>query len=226
MSLPHSGSGDVDVDGFILAGGQSSRMGQDKALIQLAGTPLIQRALAILRAASLNPRIAGTKSDLGSWAPAVPDDLNESGLGPLSGVCSALSFTSARYSVFLPVDLPFMPSSLITHLLHQAAIAQPAVTTVSIAGFIQTFPAVVHRATLPALQSSLRSNDRNCLRAFREAADALSKPFSVLPVELLLQAGQVSHPQGFPGPLWFLNVNSRQDLSRAESLLARYLQVS
>ncbi len=47
MSLPHTHV--EPADAFILAGGRSSRMGQDKALVTLNGMPLIQHAIAIFR---------------------------------------------------------------------------------------------------------------------------------------------------------------------------------
>ena len=220
MSLPHPGSGDVAADGFVLAGGNSSRMGQDKALIPLAGVALVEHALTILRSAGLGPRIAGAKTDLSFYAPTIADEPSQSGRGPLSGICSALASSSAQYTVFLPVDLPLLPASLIGYLLHSALVMGAAIAAVSVAGFVQTFPVVIDRANLPVLQSSLNSNDRNCLRAFRAAANFMSRPFSIQAVEFIVQTGQVSHPRGFMAADWFLNVNSPRELARAEILLA------
>ncbi|MGA9584023.1 MAG: molybdenum cofactor guanylyltransferase [Terracidiphilus sp.] len=227
MSPPHFGSDNKTADAFILAGGRSTRMGQDKALVPLAGNPLIERALTILSSAGFEPRIAGAKSDLSSFAPTLLDKSSESGLGPLAGICSALASSTARYGLFLSIDLPLLPSSLVDYLLELAIATESAITGVSIAGFVQTFPVVIDRAGLPVLQSILRSNDRNCLRAFRAAADSISRPFSIQPVEVLIQSGQVMHPQGFAAAEWFLNVNSPVELARAETLLGpEHLQVS
>lgn len=226
MSQPHPDS-PATADAFVLAGGRSSRMGHDKALTTLAGKPLIHHALQILRQAGLEPRIAGARTDFSAVAPSLLDNPSDSGQGPLAGICTALAASRSDLAVFLPVDLPFLPSGLIAWLLHHAVATQSAITLVSIASFVQTFPVVVHREALPALQASLHSEDRNCLRAFREAAKALSKPFSVLPVESLLQTGHVSHPGHLPPATWFLNINSPQDLARAEALLSpQQLQVS
>jgi molybdenum cofactor guanylyltransferase len=199
-------------DAFVLAGGKSRRMGSDKALLEINGVPLIEHALAILRRAELDPRIAGARSDLSRSAPVIADDAATSGLGPLSGICTALSATDAAYAVFLPVDVPLVPRDLIVYLLRHAAITQSAVTLPSVAGFIQTFPVVIDRAAAPALERALGSDDRNCLKAFRAAANALSKPFSALPIEVLIQAGQVSDPAGLPAYAWFYNINSPPEL--------------
>ena len=87
-------------------------------------------------------------------------------------------------------------------------------------GFAQTFPVVIDRAALPVLDSSLRSNDRNCFRAFRAAASTLSPAlFYIQPIELLVQPGQISHPLGYRAGDWFLNVNSPRELALAPNLL-------
>jgi molybdopterin-guanine dinucleotide biosynthesis protein A len=212
-------------DAFVLAGGRSSRMGQDKALISLAGKPLIYHALQILRDCGLQPCIAGAQSDFSALAPTLdaqilPDDPCTSSRGPLSGICTALAACTKDLAVFLPVDLSLIPPNLIAYLLHHAEVTQSAVTLISVSAFVQTFPVVIRSEALTHLQASLESDNRNCLRAFREASHTLSKPFSVLPGELLLQSGQVSHPGNFPVATWFLNLNTADDLTRAEALLA------
>lgn len=193
-------------------------MGEDKALISFAGKPLIAHAVEILRNAALPVSIAGAHAPLDSFADVVADAaLN---LGPLSGICAALASTQARFAVFLPVDLPLMPTSLITALARHAQITKNAVTIPSVSGFAQTFPAVIDHAALAALDAELAARRLGCFAGFEAAAAALDQRVSVVPVELLAQAGQAAHPDSLPAFCWFLNVNTPGDLRRAESLIA------
>jgi molybdopterin-guanine dinucleotide biosynthesis protein A len=220
---------DSDTVGFVLAGGQSSRMGRNKALLPFAGRPLIAHAVSILGEAGLPAWIASAAQSarsgpaahtaLAAFAPVVDD--SEPGLGPLAGICAALVSSSARFAIFLPVDLPLLPPSLIVYLLHHARITGSEVTVPSVNGFAQTFPVVLDRSTLPALRDELHSGRRGCFSAFRAAASRVGQPISRVAVELLAQSGQVSHPFGLLPVHWFLNVNSPQDLRRAEVLRLR-----
>lgn len=209
-----------DVAAFLLAGGQSTRMGRDKALLPLAGRPLIAHALAILREAGLPSAIAGSRSDLSSFAPVVED--HEAGRGPLAGVCAALASTSAPHAVFLSIDQPLVPASLLTCLLHYARLTASAVTVPSINGSAQSFPAVLDRALLPFLADELAARRLGCLLAFQSAAAALHRPFSAVPVEFLVQSGQVTHPSGLPAACWLSNLNKPADLAVAESFAERF----
>lgn len=220
MSLPDSDT----AAGFVLAGGQSSRMGADKALSELAGVSLLARALGILREAGLPGAIAGARSPLAEFAPVVEDAAF--GLGPLGGVCAAMASTQGRHAVFLSVDMPLLPASLVAYLLCHAQITGAAVTVPSVNGFAQTFPAIVERAALPALEASLQSGHGGCFAAFQAAAVKLGRPFSILPVELLAQTGHVAHADGLPAALWFLNVNDSADLAQAQALLTAFHRVS
>jgi molybdenum cofactor guanylyltransferase len=214
-------AGNADVAGFVLAGGQSSRMGADKALVTLAGKPLIEHSLAILRGAGLSASIAGARSSLEGFAPVVED--REPGRGPLAGVCAALASTAAEWAVILSIDLPLVPAPLIGYILHHARIANPAAVVPSVSGFPQTFPAIVASAALPMLQQELDAGRSGCFAAIQSACDHLDRAIAVLPVEMLAQSGHVTDERGLPPALWFLNVNTPADLERAgRALTARH----
>lgn len=211
-------TGSGEAAGFVLAGGRSSRMGKDKALVEFRGQPLVAGALEILRGAGLEASIAGARSALAAYAPVVVDESPDS--GPLGGVCAAMAATTARWSVFIPVDQPLLPPTLLRFLLERAQITQSAITITSVTGFSETFPAVLARAALPWLQAELEGGRRGCFAAFQAAAAGLGKAVEVVDAEALAASDAVCHPAGLTAASWFLNVNSAEDLNRAEALLA------
>ena len=215
-----AGQPDREASGFVLAGGQSSRMGADKAWVLFQGRPLIEHAVGILSAAGLPVFIAGARRDaaarLNSYAPVIPDV--EPGLGPLGGICAALASCAADDAVFLPVDAPLLPLSLIVYLLRHARTAGSAVTLASLNSVPQTFPAVLARRALPALRKELHNRRLGCLDGFRAAARELGQELAIVPAEVLVQSGQVFHPHALPVLRWFLNINAEPDLSLASSL--------
>jgi len=216
-----SDAGDRSADsvGFVLAGGESRRMGQDKALVPFAGRTLVEQAVETLRSAGLAVWIAGARLPLKRFAPVVND--SKPGLGPLGGICAALQAMTAHRAVFLPVDLPLVPGCLIELLLRHAEITGSAVTVTSVNGFVQTFPAVVDRRALPALRRELVAGRGGCFAGFQAAAASLGESVIVIPVEVVVQAGQLEHPKRLSSARWFLNVNSRPELEQAEASVLR-----
>lgn len=197
-------------------------MGRDKALLPFAGRPLIEHALSIFRQAGLPISIAGARSPLlVDFAPVVEDI--SPGLGPLAGICAALASTPAEYAVFLPVDLPLLPPSLIVYLLHRAQATGQIVTVAAVSGFVETFPAILHRSLLPHLKGELLAGRNGCFSAFKASASALGKPVCSVAVELLVQSGHVAHSLGVPPFRWFLNLNQPADLATAEELVAKLI---
>ena len=154
-----------------------------------------------------------TLSALAALAPVI-EDLSP-GLGPLGGICSALASTAARRAVFLAVDLPLVPASLVVFLMRHARITGSAVTVPSVNGFAQTFPAVLDRAVLPVLEGELEAGRRGCFSGFQAAAAGLGGLVNVIPVEMVVQSGHVAHPDGMPAARWFLNVNAPEALRLA-----------
>lgn len=205
--------------GFVLAGGLSRRMGREKALIEFGGRPLIVHALEILREAGIPASIAGARSELGAFAPVVHDA--NSGSGPLAGICAALAATRGQHAIFLSVDLPFVPPSLVAFLFHHARVTSRAITIATVTGFAQTFPAVIARQALPALASELNAGRNGCFAAFDAAAASLGQSVSCVSTELVAQSGHVLHPDGLAPAQWFLNLNTPSEMERAEALRKR-----
>jgi molybdopterin-guanine dinucleotide biosynthesis protein A len=193
-------------------------MGRDKALAELEGRTLAAGAVNLLRSVGLAAVIAGARSGLEDIAPIVADEAPD--LGPLSGICSALASRKAELGIFIPVDMPFLPASLLKYLLRHACITGSAVTLVSVNGFTQTFPVVLRREALSILQSELAAGRRGCFSAFHAASITLGEQVRPVPVELLVQAGHLTDSRGLAPFQWFLNVNTPPDLERARLSIA------
>jgi molybdopterin-guanine dinucleotide biosynthesis protein A len=202
-------------EGFVLAGGRSTRMGQDKALLSLAGRSLLDLALDKLRALPLAvaPRIAAARSDLSAHA-AVIGDLHP-GCGPLSGIEAALAASAQPLNVFLPVDLPLLPSHFLLWMLERAAITGALVTVPRFNGRPQPLCAVYHRDLLGHITASLRAGDHKVMRAVTAArAHSPVHNIDIFDVELVASAhGQMAAFSPLPLYRWFHNCNTPEDMA-------------
>jgi molybdenum cofactor guanylyltransferase len=203
-------------EAFVLAGGRSTRMGQDKTLLQVAGRSLLELALDKLRAlgcdGSAPPRIAGTRPDLSSYAPIVPD--LRPGCGPLSGIEAALAATTQPLNLFLPVDLPLLPARFLGWMLWRAEITGAQVTVPRVNGRPQPLCAVYHRDLLPGVSASLAVGNYKVMPVITAAAQSRAQAIDVFDVELLASTYPEMH--GFsPLPLyrWFHNCNRPEDMT-------------
>lgn len=206
--------------GFLLAGGQSSRMGSDKALVQLNGRPLIAIALEklqSLRPGVVEPQIAGDRSPLHAFAPVIADQ--RPGHGPLSGIHAALHASRSRWNLFLPVDMPLVPATLLEYLLQRASLTEAPVTALTLHGHLQPFPAVLDRAVLAAIEQRLAAGRLACHSAWQSIPLELGSRLDAPSVELLRTLGLCSHPRGLAPHLWLQSANTPADLARMRNLL-------
>ncbi|HWW74850.1 MAG TPA: molybdenum cofactor guanylyltransferase [Pyrinomonadaceae bacterium] len=104
-----------DVEGFILVGGASSRMGADKALLRLGGRTFVGLAAEALGAVAGVVRVVGSRPGAAGHGLAVVPDVYEH-LGALGGLHAALSACGARWSAVLSCDLPFVTAGLLARL--------------------------------------------------------------------------------------------------------------
>lgn len=110
--------------GAVLVGGDSRRMGQDKARLRLGGRPLAVRAAACLasrlREVVVVSRRRGDHADLG--LPEIADRFP--GLGPLAAIDAALRHAAGRHVFALACDLPRVGPGEIAEVLAAAAAAK------------------------------------------------------------------------------------------------------
>ena len=209
----------VLVDSFVLAGGRSSRMGSDKALLEIDGRPLIAIALERLRAAGTNPRICGSRPDLAHFAPALPDRFP--GAGPLAGLEAALAASGSELSLFLPVDLPALPADFLRWLLARAQASTALATIPWFAGRAQPLCAVYSRQLLPGIRDSLQAGQFKVLAAIQLAATSLGQRIDAFQVESVASALPPGRWPAFPPPYrWFRNLNSPFDFQILQHELA------
>jgi len=196
------------MNAFVLAGGASSRMGRDKAILEFQGKPLIQHALDKLHSLGLPPRIVGSRPDLTCFAPVVPDNFPQT--GPLSGIEAALTISNTEQNLFLAVDLPLLPASFLGWLADRADLTDALATVPLLQGHPQPLCAVYSRTLLPHIRSALASGQAKVMYVIESATDALRVPIDIFHVESVASA--LFWPQPVPIHRWFQNINTPADL--------------
>ncbi len=110
------------------------------------------------------------------------------------GRCAALASTAVSRAVFAPVDQPLLPAGLVERCAHY----QQCHDTYFSHRFTQTFPAVLDRGFLPALQCELHAGRRGCFSAFEAAAPAWGRGRAWLQPSRLLKPGGLCIPRSCP----------------------------
>ncbi|MFN7624883.1 MAG: molybdenum cofactor guanylyltransferase, partial [Acidobacteriota bacterium] len=110
----------------ILAGGRSRRMGEDKALIDFQGQPLIRRVIDLSSSISGKVSVVVHRDRLTSdryrllaaetGIELIPDDYDHQ--GPLGGMATAIRHHSHQPAILvLPCDMPFLTERLLRRLV-------------------------------------------------------------------------------------------------------------
>ena len=139
---------------FILAGGKSTRMGADKAFVRLGGRTLLARALDIARSITPDVRIVGDPKKFAAFAPTVEDVFPN--CGPLGGIHAALRSSPTDVNLILAVDVPFVSSALLQHLIERASNSGAMVTVAQTGGGYQPLCAVYRRNFADVAEKALQ----------------------------------------------------------------------
>ncbi len=195
----------------IQAGGRSSRMGQDKGLMPLAGIPLIQHVLN--RTAGLTDEILITSNNLTGYTqfglPIFTDE--QPGAGALPGLQTGLQAANGEVALVVACDMPFLNRALLGYLVDQAAEAD---VVVPIWGERPQPMCAVYRPStvVPAIERALAAGEKRMISFF--------------PDVLVLHIGREEIDAFDPDGVTFFNVNTPGDLAVAEEMWLEIQKVS
>ena len=197
----------LDVEGFILVGGASSRMGQDKSRLMLRSQTTVERIAEAISDVAPRVRLVG-RDDQTQFA-SVPD-LTES-WGPLGGMQAALHAAEAEWCIVIACDLPFVSSGLLRRLLELGSNTterSDAVVPIQADDYPQPLCAVYRRLPcLDAAEQSISSGQRSP-RALLDRVKTRYVPFA--------EIADLTGARNF-----FFNINTPENYERAQHLCQR-----
>jgi molybdopterin-guanine dinucleotide biosynthesis protein A len=198
---------------IILAGGFSSRFGQDKGLLQLANKPLIKYVLeAINNVVEEKIVVASSKSQAENYMRVLGSNVNvfidvEDAHSPLVGALTGFKEAHEKYAVLLPCDTPLVSRDVVS-LLFELCINRNAAIPRWPNGYIEPLQAVYCvEPAYEAAKSALREGKLN----LQSMVDKL-RGVRYISTLVLRQLE--------PELRTFFNINTPLDLKKAEFMLS------
>jgi len=193
------------VTGIVLAGGKSSRLGQDKAFVRLGGRSMLERITEVLSQV-FDRIIIVTCTTLKHPRPGITviQDIIP-GCGPLGGIYTGLKRSPSQYSFITACDLPFIRPSLINYMLEG----------------LKDYDVIVPRVG-ERLEPLHAIYSKNCIAHIEKQLHA--GPFKVTGFFPRVKVREISREEierFDPGMLSFFNINTPSDLEKARRMLER-----
>lgn len=141
------------VSGVVLAGGKSSRFGQDKGLFPFRGRVLVEHAVEILKPLCTEILISTNKPAAYGFTglKTIPDIFPD--CGPVGGMHSGLFHASGELVLFLGCDMPFVDSQVFSFLIDNIGCNHAAVALNN--GFCETLCTVMKKISLPIIEQAI-----------------------------------------------------------------------
>jgi molybdopterin-guanine dinucleotide biosynthesis protein A len=141
--------------GFVLAGGKSSRMGRNKALLPYRGRTLVEHIAEIVETAAGTVSLVGNPATYGHLGYPVIEDVIP-GCGPLSGIHAALCHTEADWNLIVACDMPDLAAGFLASLLeHAERGGADCLIPAGPSGHLEPLCAAYHRRCLEAITRAL-----------------------------------------------------------------------
>ncbi|MBI3133543.1 MAG: molybdenum cofactor guanylyltransferase [Bacteroidetes bacterium] len=163
---------------ILLAGGKSSRMGQDKGLMSLNGKPMVQFILDTAKKISDTILIVANNADYNQFGyPVYADDFFEK--GPLAGLYTGLKNSTAEYNLVLSCDIPFIHEGVLEFLIESSTGYDCTIS--ESAGKMHPLVGVYRKSCLPVIERKLHANQLKVTGIFDELSIRIVDMANFLP---------------------------------------------
>jgi molybdopterin-guanine dinucleotide biosynthesis protein A len=152
-----------DCTAIILAGGDSRRMGRDKATLPFGGKTLLQAVIATMQQLFPATLVSVRQIRPEISLPQVCDTQSDG--GPLTGLVTALSTIHTSWAFVVGCDMPFVSPALVEQLAAHRARQQAVVPVVH--GQLQPLAAFYSTGCIPVMRASLALGDKSLLSAIK-----------------------------------------------------------
>ncbi|MBI3078712.1 MAG: molybdenum cofactor guanylyltransferase [Deltaproteobacteria bacterium] len=195
-----------NVTGVINAGGRSTRMGRDKAFLEIGGERLIDRAVRIFRSLFDEVILVTNTPELYRplGLPMVADIFP--GAGSLGGLYTGLSHAGRDYAFFAACDMPFLNPEFIRFMLAQRPGYDVVIPRTPEEG-VHPLHAAYSKACLAPMERLIRAGRLKVIGFFPEVRVREIAPEEIMPFD--------------PEFTMFFNINTPQELAQAETIQAR-----
>jgi molybdopterin-guanine dinucleotide biosynthesis protein A len=185
----------IEIEGVILAGGESKRMGTNKSLIELHNKPLIEhvydRLIEQVSDVSIN-----TNQPIKIFPKNIQfQDRILNNPGPLAGIQAGLFYAKQNWVQFCPNDCPFLPINLVEKLSFCIKDKGPTIILPSLFDRLEPVFMLCHRSLLKNLDKFISSGERK--------------------MELWIKENNYK-AVNFSDPKAFVNINTHSELSNIE----------
>ncbi len=144
------------ITGIVIAGGKSSRMGQNKALIKYGSIRLIDNAIEILQNFTQNILISSNVSIQNVSYPIISDEFKN--IGPIGGLYSSLKESKSELNIIIPCDVPNVNIGLYNKMI-ELCVDVDAVIPELPNGKLEPLIACYKKKILPIIDESICNND-------------------------------------------------------------------
>jgi molybdopterin-guanine dinucleotide biosynthesis protein A len=176
--------------GWVLTGGDSSRMGRDKALLPWNGSTFVETIAQAVRSACGNVTLVGRPERYQSLGLPVIADV-AAGFGPLGGLLTVLQNTSADWNLLVACDMPSITSEFLRRLLEKAEAEGADCLIPCTPRGLEPLCAVYHRRVLPVADWGIRHK----MLRMQEFTGFLERSVWQLPAGIELQ--NLNRPEDF-----------------------------